>query len=164
MEAVIEVERVERERTPYEQERGKPMPETIHSAVQMNLGIALATRYPDLFRLLPELTLATEPVVTVPDLAIYPAFELDYANRPPRRSDAPATCVEIQSISQGLEELLDKVRIYFQFGVKSCWIVQPSVRGVFVFTSSDDYDYYHGDDTLHDTLLGVEVPLTAVFK
>ena len=34
----------------YELERGKPMPSTNHSAVQLNMGFELKTRYRDQFR------------------------------------------------------------------------------------------------------------------
>ena len=154
---------VERELTPYEAERGKPMPDTIHAAVQMNLGAQLVVRYGREYRILSELSLATEPVGTTPDLVIYPPFPLDYGNRPARQSEPPLCCIEIQSQSQSLEEMLAKVHLYFQFGVRSCWVIQPAVQGVFVFEDPKQYAFFHGDDTLRDTALGLELPLGPVF-
>lgn len=136
MEAAIEVERIECEMTPYELERGKPTLDTIHAAVQMNLGVELTTGYRSRYRVLSELALATEPTGTTPDLAIYPAFALDYDNRQSQNPVPPRCCLEIQSPSQSVEEMVSKVRIYFEFGVKSCWVVQPAIRGVLVFDSS----------------------------
>jgi len=147
----------------YELERGKPMPDTIHGAVQANLCGEFFVRYRRQYRILSELALATIPDGTTPDLAIYPAFALDFDNRAARRTDAPLCCIEIQSPSQSIEEMLAKVKIYFQFGVKSCWVVQPAVRGIFVFDTPAHYQYFHGDDTLRDDALGVELPLPAVF-
>lgn len=152
------------ELTSYELERGKPMPDTIHAAVQMNLGAELIVRYRKQFRILSELALATIPDGTTPDLAIYPAFALDYEHRQARRADPPLCCIEIQSPSQSPEEMVAKVRIYFGFGVGSCWVVQPAMRCVFVYDGPDHYAVFHGDELLRDEKLGVELPLAAVFS
>jgi Uma2 family endonuclease len=147
----------------YELERGKPMPDSIHAAVQSNLIFELRLRYQQAYRIFSELSLATVTDGTTPDLAIYPAFALDFDNRTARRTDAPLCCIEIQSPSQSIEEMLVKVKIYFQFGVKSCWVVQPAVRGIFVFDTPDHYQFFHGEDTLRDEALALELPLPAVF-
>ncbi len=73
----------------YELERGKPVPDTIHAAIQSNLGFELKLNYRDTYRTLSELSLATIPDGTTPDLAIYPAFTLDYKHRKAKRTDAP---------------------------------------------------------------------------
>ena len=148
----------------YEIERGKPMPDTIHAAVQMNLGIEINFHYRGKFRILSELSLATVPDGTTPDLSLYPAFALDYDHRLARRTDPPLCCVEIQSPSQSLEEMVAKTRTYFQFGVRSCWVVQPAIQGVLVFNGPGNYAFFHGDDVLRDDKLGIELPLAAVFS
>lgn len=148
----------------YELERGKPMPDTIHAAIQMNLGVEIIVRYRHSYRVLSELSLATIPDGTTPDIAIYPAFSLDYAHRTAKRSDAPLACIEIQSPSQSNEEMVDKTGIYFDFGVKSCWIVVPAMKGIFVYDRPGHYTYFHGDDTLHDPTLTIEIPLSTVFE
>jgi len=149
--------------TAYERERGKPEPDVLHAIVQSNLSVELAMQHRPAYRVLQELDLATVPVGTTPDVAIYPWFALDYENRSARRTDAPLCCIEIQSPSQSIEEMLAKVKTYFQFGVRSCWVVQPAVRGVFVFDAPDHYQFFHGDDTLRDATLGTELPLATVF-
>ena len=55
--------------------------------------------------------------------------------------------------------MVAKVKTYFQFGVRSCWVVQPAVQGIFVFDSPTHYRFFHGNDTLHDEILGTELPL-----
>ncbi len=147
----------------YEIERGKPMPDTIHSIVQGNLLFELRTRYGVNFRILPELALATVPDGTTPDIALYQTFAADYKNRQPRRTDPPLCCIEIQSPSQSPEEMVAKAETYFRFGVQTCWIVQPAMQCVFVFDGPGSYDFFHGDDVLRDEKLGVELPLVAVF-
>ena len=147
----------------YEIERGKPMPDTIHAAVQGNLLFELRSRYGAAYRVLPELALATVPDGTTPDLALYPAFTLDYEHRQARRTDPPVLCVEIQSPSQSPEEMVAKTEIYFRFGVQACWIVQPAMQCVFVYEQPGRFKVFYGDDVLRDEKLGIELPLAAVF-
>lgn len=152
----------------YELERGKPMPDTIHAAIQANLIFELKSRYRDTYRCLSELSLATVPDGTTPDLAIYPAFTLDYEHRTAKRTDAPLACVEItgpplRSPSQSNEEMVDKTGVYFNFGVRSCWIVVPAMKGVFVYDRPGHYEFFHGDDTLRDPNTNIEIPLSLVF-
>ena len=151
------------ELTSYELERGKPMPDTIHAIVQGNLVFELNVRHRTEYRILPELALATVPDGTTPDLAIYPRFAADYDHRQARRTDAPLCCIEIQSPSQSLEEMVAKTHLYFKFGVRSCWVVQPAIQGILVFDRPGHYAFFHGDDTLRDGALGIELPLAAVF-
>ena len=88
---------------------------------------------------------------------------MNYEQRLPCQAQAPLLCIEIQSPSQSLEEMVAKVRIYFEFGVRSCWVIQPAVQGVFVFTDARHYDFFHSGDTLRDAPLGLELPLAPVF-
>lgn len=157
MEAVVE------QLTEYELERGKPMPDTIHGAIQMNLGAELYLRYRQSYRILSELSLATVPDGTTPDLVIYPFFALDFDNRIAKRSDPPLLCIEIQSPSQSLEEMVEKTTVYFQFGVRSCWIVAPAVKGVFVYDRPGHYRFFYDNETLHDPSLPIELDLGTVF-
>lgn len=157
MEAIIE------QLSDYEIERGKPMPNAIHGAIQANLSFELKLRYRDQYRILSETSLATQPDGTTPDLVIYPPMPLNYDSEPAKRTDAPLVCVEIQSPSQSNEEMVAKTHIYFQFGVKSCWVVLPSLRAVMVFDQPGYYHFFHHDDTLMDTATGIELPLPSIF-
>jgi Uma2 family endonuclease len=148
----------------YEIERGKPMPDTIHAAIQSNLSFELKAHYRTKFRVLSELSLATVPDGTTPDIAIYPYFSLDYDHRTAKRSDPPLACIEIQSPSQSNEEMVAKTGIYFNFGVKSCWIVVPAMRGIFVYDQPGRFYFFHGTDTLHDPNLDIDLPLADIFE
>ena len=147
----------------YELERGKPMPDTIHAAIQSNLSFELKLRYRQTLRILSELSLATQPDGTTPDLAIYPLFALDYEHRTAKRTDAPLVCIEIQSPSQSLEQMVDKTLIYFDFGVKSCWVVLPSIQAIMVYDRPGHYQFFHHEDTLVDSPMNIELPLASVF-
>ncbi|MBC8153539.1 MAG: Uma2 family endonuclease [Bacteroidetes bacterium] len=158
MEAVIE------QLSEYELERGKPMPTTPHAIIQSNIVFELRSRYPQQYRILSELTLDTPSNGSTPDVVIYPFFKADFTKEyPARRSDAPLVTVEIQSPSQSLDEMVDKANVYFTFGVKSCWIVQPRIEGIFVFDQPNQYHFFHHNDTLKDLNFDIELSLSGVF-
>jgi Uma2 family endonuclease len=156
MEALLEV-------STYELERGKPMPNAVHGSIQANLSFELKLRYRETYRIMSEVSLATTPDGTTPDVVVYPVFQLDYENEPAKRFDAPLTCIEIQSMSQSTDEMVAKTNVYFRFGVQSCWIVIPILRAIMVFDRPGHYAFFHHDDTLRDPQTGFELPLSAVF-
>lgn len=156
MEAVVDV-------SAYELERGKPMPNLIHGVIQANLVFELKMRYRTDYHVASEVSLATLPDGTTPDVVIYPNFKLNYESEPAKRTDAPLVCIEIQSPSQSNEEMIAKTHIYFQFGVKSCWVVLPSLRAIMVFDRPGHYVFFYEDDTLLDPGMGFELSLKAIF-
>lgn len=157
MEALVE------QLTEYELERGKPMPNLTHGAIQANLVFELKAAYRTQYLVASEVTLDTPPEGTTPDVVVYPLMPLGYGDEPAKRPDAPLLCVEIQSPSQSLEQMVDKTAVYFDFGVRSCWVVVPAVRGVFVYDRPGRYQFFHNDETLLDPTLQVELSLPAIF-
>ncbi|MCY7359233.1 MAG: Uma2 family endonuclease [Rudanella sp.] len=148
----------------YELDRKKPMPTLLHGAIQANLIIQIAVNYPNQFRIASEVTLATKPDGSTPNLVLYPAGALDYKNDPSRRTDAPLLAVEIQSASQSTKDMVTKLEPYFYFGLQSCWIVIPDLQAILVYDNPFHYTFFHGDDILKDTLLTIEIPLAEVFN
>ena len=154
---------LESERSFYELDRKKPMPTLIHGAIQANLIVQVAINYPNQFRVASEVTLATKPDGSTPDVVLYPARALDYKNDPSRRTDAPLLAVEIQSASQSTKDMVDKLEPYFYLGVQSCWIVIPDIQAVLVYDSPFHYTFFHENDTLKDAVLNIEIGLAEVF-
>jgi Uma2 family endonuclease len=148
----------------YEIERNKHSPTLIHGALQFNIGFELKVKYPNQFRIASEVTLDTQPTGSTPDLVLYPAGELDFKNDPSRRTDAPLLTIEIQSASQSMKDMVDKLEPYFYFGVKSCWIVVPEIRGVLVYDSPFSYTFFHDKAAVKDAVLDIEINLEEVFK
>lgn len=148
----------------YEIERGKPMPSKAHSIVQMNIGTELNTRYRKQYRVMSELSLELEGWQSVPDIAVYSYFEMDFLHDEIRMTEPPLCAIEILSATQGILSLSDKANQYFENGVKSCWIVIPQFKTVYVFSSADHYDTFVGEEVLKDEVLGVELPLGEVFR
>lgn len=148
----------------YELERNKPMPTLIHGAIQANLIIQLAVNYPNQFRIASEVTLATEPDGSTPDLVLYPAGVLDYKNDPSRRTDPPLLTIEIQSASQSTKDMVTKLEPYFYFGVQSCWIVIPDFQAILVYDNPFHYTFFHDNAVLKDAVLNIEIRLVEIFK
>lgn len=153
-----------KELSPYELDRKKPMPTLIHGAIQANLIIQVAITYPNQFRIASEVTLATKPDGSTPDLVLYPTASLDYKNDPSRRTDAPLLAVEIQSASQSTKDMVTKLEPYFYFGVQSCWIVVPDLQAILVYDTPFHYTFFHENDILKDTVLNIEIRLAEVFN
>lgn len=151
------------ELTPYELERGKPMPSKNHAAVQTNLIFCLAP-YKANFRVMSELSLDLSTWESVPDIAIYPKMDIDFLHDEISIKEPPLTVIEILSPTQSLQELVSKAEQYFKHGVKSCWLVLLSVRNVYVFSSPSDYLIFTHKDILMDPSLPFEIPLNEVFS
>lgn len=157
MQKVVEVSK-------YELERGKPMPSRLHARVQHKIGVALENGYSEKYDFLPELNLDLSHWESVPDLAIYPRSEFDYsADDDIRVSSPPLGAIEILSPTQSLQELISKARRYFSYEVKSCWLIIPGLKNIYVFSSPEDYLIFRADQTLVDSVLGIEVDLRKVF-
>ena len=83
--------------------------------------------------------------------------------KPAKTPEAPLLTVEILSPSQSMKEMIDKVFAYFEFGVQSAWLVEPSLHGIFVYDRTGMYRFFHHDDVLKDDTMGIEIPLSKIF-
>jgi Uma2 family endonuclease len=147
----------------YELERGKPMPNLTHGSIQLNIGFELKLNYGSEYRIASEVALATEPEGSTPDIVLYSKRELNFKTEIAKQSEAPLLAIEIQSPSQSIEIMLEKVAKYFEFGVKSCWIVYPAMKAIAVYSDADNYSFYDFDDLLKDEKLNIELDLKQVF-
>ena len=162
MEAVIE-QPSEYELEPQRRTVGKPMPNLSHGLIQANIVFELKVHYRLDYRIASEVSLDTKPDGTTPDVVVYPNAAPIPEPEPAKRADAPLTCIEIQSPLQGNEEMVANTHSYFQFGVKSCWVVLPSLRAVMVFDRPSHYVFFYEDDTLRDPATGFALPLASIF-
>jgi len=151
--------------TQYEIERNKPEPSFNHSILQTNLIIALGA-YKKKYRLASELKFRLPPDnwESVPDIAILskttPDFKKDIIAYP----KPPLCAIEILSPTQSLTELTTKVLEYFQYGVKSCWIVLPEFKNIYVYSSPEEYEIFKAIDILTDKNLNLSFSLKEVFE
>ena len=71
--------------------------------------------------------------------------------------------VEIFSPQQPTQEVMDKIDTYFAFGVKSCWLVSPTMHSVQILTA-DGRDTVLSGGTAVDPVTGLTADLAAVFS
>ena len=102
--------------------------------------------------------------VLVPDIGIFPRMEVNMATDRIVMEKMPLTTIKILSPAQVLDDLADKTRLYFQAGVKSCWIVLPKLSGVLVYFNPTEHDYFRGSDVLRDPATGIELDLAPLFE
>jgi len=100
-----------------------------------------------------------------PDICAYPSEngfqEFDII----KMTNMPLLAIEILSPSQGTKELKDKVRAYFDLGVKSCWLVIPDVQLITVYAKPGqfkNFDVQH-DTEVVDEVMDIHLPIAKVF-
>src|SRR3990172_7445792 len=116
----------------YELERGKPMPSTNHSFIQLVLG-SMFLRYSKQFTFLSEVSLKLGEFRATPDISVYPKFTINWLHDEIKKTKPPLLVVEIISPMQGMQDVIDKIEKYFENGVKSCWLVLPAIQSNTVF-------------------------------
>ena len=145
----------------YEEERGKPMPSFNHAAIQMNLGVEFAKNHS--FRTVSELTLEIHGRPYTPDLSLYARTPLNLRRDVSRATEPPLLVVEILSPQQGAQTVMDKVDVYLAFGVKSCWVVSPSMHSIQILTS-EGHETVLNSGIATDPVTGLTADLAAVFS
>lgn len=148
--------------TEYELERGKPMPSKNHALVQSIL-IALFMKYAVHYSVLSELSLELDGEPTVPDISVYAKLITDWVHDEIRMTVPPLLVVEILSPTQGMLELVEKMEKYFAAGVQSCWLVQPTVKTIVLFTPAMEPQVYSTGDVI-DPVTGITVNIEEIFK
>jgi Uma2 family endonuclease len=146
----------------YELERGKPMPSKNHALAQTRLILAMAN-YVEQYTILSEVTLEFDDQALTPDIAVFPKLESDWVHDEIRITDVPLLTIEILSPRQSMHDLIEKVDIYFDNGVQSCWIVQPALKSIAVFTPNQEPVVYAGGE-VPDPATQIAVHLDNVFR
>ncbi|PEN08488.1 hypothetical protein CRI93_05105 [Longimonas halophila] len=119
----------------YEQERGKPLPSLNHGHLQFLLSLAFGP-HRDEYTVASELTLQLGDVRLTPDLCVFRKRKITFAHDTTRVSEPPLLAVEIVSPSQSTQDVADKIHDMLDAGVESCWLVQPAMQTITVYTDS----------------------------
>ncbi len=80
-------------------------------------------------------------------------------------SKMPDLAIEILSPCQAVSYLIRKIKAYFELGVKSCWLVMPSLYEVRVFSQPHSYktfDTQRNTDIIDD-IMDINLPIDKVF-
>ncbi len=148
----------------YELERNKPMPSKNHGIIQTRILVSLVNRHGKQLEFISELSLELREWQSTPDIAIYNPEPLDVFNDEIRMKTPPLGIIEILSPTQTLNDLTDKAIQYFDHGVKSCWLVLPTLKTIYVFSGPQQYEAFVQDELVKDHTLGIELPLKEVFS
>lgn len=100
-----------------------------------------------------------------PDICVYPnsvdLLEIDLL----KMTEMPLLVIEILSPSQSLESLKNKLYAYFTLGVKSCWLVIPSIEAIAVYSQPKQHRTFVMSDTeLVDEVIDIHLPIKKVFQ
>ncbi|MFN8492897.1 MAG: Uma2 family endonuclease [Caldilineaceae bacterium] len=98
-----------------------------------------------------------------PDVCLYPKRRIDPAHDILRMSEMPLLAVEILSPRQGLYEITEKFKLYFELGVKSCWIVIPNNQTVTVYSAINAFQNFVSGDVV-DPQIDIRLPLAEIFE
>jgi Uma2 family endonuclease len=150
--------------TEYMLERGKPMPSKNHAKLEARISRALLNQYFNDFDIQNEVSLELISGKATPDVAIFPLSEDDWINDEIRVKEAPLMVIEILSPTQGITEIKDKIfDIYFPAGVKSAWIIIPTVQTISIFTP-DGKMRTHTSGIVKDENVGIELNMASIFS
>lgn len=150
--------------TPYELERGKPTPSRNHSVLEPRIGFALMRSLKPEWQVHIEVSLELSTGNVTPDLAVLPTTPSDWLNDEIRVTQAPLAAIEILSPSQSLNDLLEKLEIYFGAGTQSVWVVIPPLQLIRVYYDLDTYQTFEVNEVLTDEKLGVSLNLSDLFR
>lgn len=80
---------------------------------------------------------------------------------------APDLVIEILSPSTASRDRVEKSRLYYTYGVKEYWLVDPELGTVEIFTHGEKNWYlggaYNKEQVLQSPLLGLEIDLKDIF-
>ena len=75
----------------------------------------------------------------------------------------------ILSPTEGMQDIadkrrpIDKIKRYFEAGVKSCWLVQPIMETISVF-ARDMKPHVFSSGEVNDSVIGITLPLENIFS
>jgi len=76
----------------------------------------------------------------------------------------PNLAIEVLSPRQTINELLRKFNAFFALGIKSCWLVMPSIEVIKVYSQQGSYNTFDMNDTeVIDEVLDIHLPVQKIF-
>lgn len=143
-----------------------------HSYMQINLGASL--KMIGTYTVFSELSLDISGVDLAqfqlrakeeikPDLCLYPKRSLSRPVDILKMSEMPLMVVEILSPLQGSYEILQKFRLYFVLGVKSCWLVDPATEVVVVYAGMEKHKTFSSGEVV-DEVMSIRLPFAQIFE
>jgi len=141
-----------------------------HSAIQANLAFLLKRL--DKYSVYTELSLDVSQLDSQrfkireeikPDVCIYPKRGLSRPFDILKMAEMPLLVVEILSPRQGTQEILEKFAVYFALGVQSCWLIDPTIVVVAVYSALEQHKVFAADEIV-DQVVDVRLPFAEIFE
>ncbi|MDQ3250588.1 MAG: Uma2 family endonuclease [Chloroflexota bacterium] len=141
-----------------------------HSAIQANLAFLLKRL--NKYSVYTELSLDVSQLDSQrfkireeikPDVCIYPKRGLSRPFDILKMAEMPLLVVEILSPRQGTQEILEKFAVYFALGVQSCWLIDPTIVVVAVYSALEQHKVFAADEIV-DQVVDVRLPFTEIFE
>lgn len=134
-----------------------------HSRLTYRLCILLS-KYEQRYDILPELELELSTGRAKPDVSVFENLVFNWEEDIIRYPKPPITAIEVLSPTQAFDELTSKIRkIYFPGGVRSAWIVVPSIQAVHLFLP-DQTVITFTEGKISDPAAQIELELREVFR
>ena len=153
------------------------MPSFKHSRVQTNLTILLGNK--EQFETFVELSLDIGAMdltrfgikvkdELIPDICVYTESSLfldeDIDDDLLKVSQIPDLVIEVLSPSQSVNFLLRKIKAFLALGVKSCWLVMPSVEVINVYSLNHKRTFDMNDTEIVDEIIDIRLPILKIFS
>lgn len=98
-----------------------------------------------------------------PDIAVYTQWPVDFYNDVLKADQMPVLAIEILLPRQGVQTLVDKFKIYFALGVRSCWLVYPYAQAIAVYHARDKFTLFSQGEVV-DKVVDVRIELSEIFS
>ncbi|RKZ42035.1 MAG: hypothetical protein DRQ49_03210 [Gammaproteobacteria bacterium] len=104
----------------------------------------------------------------IPDISVY--LELPEESEDELEQDIlkmtqmPELVIEVLSPKQAITEILSKFKAYFTLGIKSCWLVIPSVKVIKIYFQNGNkiFDIQHDTEVI-DEIIDIRLPIQRIF-
>ena len=133
-----------------------------HSYITSNLS-GILRAYKDYTTLI-EISIEIQNKEFVPDIALYSKRKMKRSEDIIRMTEMPLLAVEILSPKQSSQDVLEKIKVYFENNIKSCWFVVPATRTITVYKSFEDFVTYTETMQFTDENLGLHVNVAEIFE
>ena len=78
-------------------------------------------------------------------------------------SQMPDLTIEVLSPKQLISDLVKKIKVYFALGVKSCWLVMPSIEVINVYSQTGKRTFGIDSHEMIDEVMDIRLPIQKIF-
>jgi Uma2 family endonuclease len=133
-----------------------------HSYIRANFAVILR-KYTNHTTLI-EISVEIQGREYIPDVCLYTKLKMEFSTDIIRMTEMPLLAIEILSSEQNLQDIVDKIEMYFANGVKSCWFITPAIRTVTVYKSFKEFVTYLPNMDLLDETLNLKIEVNEIFE